>query len=75
MYNKKRKGIVGVIIAIIILVSIVMISNIKINNLSYAQSAFNFFVMPVQNGLTYLKNKISKLNKPLIKWLINSVLW
>lgn len=58
MYNKKRKGIVGVIIAIIILVSIVMISNIKINNLSYAQSAFNFFVMPVQNGLTYLKNWI-----------------
>lgn len=62
MYNKKRKGIVGIIIAIVILIIIVMISNIKINNLSYAQGALNFFVMPVQNGLTYLKNWISGNN-------------
>lgn len=62
MYNKKKKGIMGIIIAIIILVLIVAISNIKINNLSYAQSVFNFFVMPVQNGLTYLKNWISGNN-------------
>ena len=59
MYNKKKKGIIGIIIAIFALIIIVMISNIKMNNLSYAQSAFNFFVMPIQNGLTYLKNWIS----------------
>lgn len=59
MYNKRKKGIVGIIIAIVILIVVVMISNIKMNNLSYAQSAFNFFVMPIQNGLTYLKNWIS----------------
>lgn len=62
MYNKKKKGIVGIIIAIVILIIIVMVSNIKINNLSYAQGALNFFVMPVQNGLTYLKNWISGNN-------------
>ena len=62
MYNKKKKGIAGVIIAIVILIVIVMISNIKVNNLSYVEGVFNFFVMPVQNGLTYLKNWISGNN-------------
>lgn len=62
MYNKKKKGIIGIIITIIILIIIVIVSNIKINNLSYAQGVFNFFVMPVQNGLTYLKNWISGNN-------------
>lgn len=62
MYNKKKKGIVGVIVTIIILVIIVIISNIKVNNLSYMEGIFNFFVMPIQNGLTYLKNGIAKNN-------------
>ena len=62
MYNKKKKGIIGIIITIIILIFIVIISNIKINNLSYVQNIFGFFVMPVQNGLTYLKNWISGNN-------------
>ncbi|MCI8344380.1 MAG: rod shape-determining protein MreC [Clostridia bacterium] len=58
MYNKKRKGIIGIIITIVILIFIVIVSNIETNNLSYAQNVFSFFVMPVQNGLTYLKNWI-----------------
>ena len=62
MYNKKKKGIMGIIITIIVLIIIVTISNIKINNLSYAQGVANFFVMPIQNGLTYLKNWISGNN-------------
>lgn len=62
MYNKKKKQIVGIVISIIILIIIVTISNIKIDNLSYVQSFANFFVMPVQNGLTYLKNWISGNN-------------
>ena len=56
--DKKKKQAVGIIIVIVILIFIVIISNIKINNLSFAEGAFNIFVMPVQNGLTYLKNKI-----------------
>ncbi len=63
MYNNKKKnGIIGIIITVILLICIVVVSNIKVNNLSYIQSIFNFFVMPVQNGLTYLKNGISKNN-------------
>lgn len=62
MYNKKKKQVVGIIIAVVILIVIVIISNIKIDNLSYVQNVANFFVMPVQNGLTYLKNWISGNN-------------
>lgn len=62
MYNKKKKGIKGIIILIIIIIVIVIISNIKINKLSYVEGFCNFFVMPVQNGLTYLKNWISGNN-------------
>ena len=57
--NKKKKEIIGVIIAALILIVIVIISNVRINNLSYAEGVFNFFVMPVQNGMTMLKNKLS----------------
>lgn len=63
MNNYKKKGIIGIIITIIILIVIVIISNIKINNLSYIENAFSFLVMPVQNGLTYLKNWISGNNE------------
>lgn len=62
MYNKKKKGIVGIIIVIVMLIVIVIVSNVKINNLSYVEGVFNFFVMPIQNGLTYLKNWVSGNN-------------
>ena len=61
--SKKKKQTIGVTIAIIVLVIIVAITNIKVNNLSYAEGILNFFVMPVQNGLTYLKNKIAGNNQ------------
>lgn len=63
MYNKKKKTIVGIVITVIILIVIVTMSNIKIDNLSYVQGLANFFVMPVQNGLTYLKNWVSGNNQ------------
>lgn len=63
MYNKKKKQIVGIVISIIALIIIVIMSNIKIDNLSYAQSFANFFIMPIQNGLTYLKNWVSGNNE------------
>jgi rod shape-determining protein MreC len=62
MYNKNKNGIVGIIIVIVILIVVVVISNIKINDISYAQNTFNVFIMPIQNGLTYLKNWITGNN-------------
>jgi len=58
MRNKKN-SIIGIIITIIILVFIVVISNSKIENWSYLGSKIGNTIMPVQNGLTYLKNKIA----------------
>lgn len=62
MHKTKRTKITGIIITIIILIIVVVVSNIKINDLSYVESAFGKIVMPIQNGLTYLKNKMAGNN-------------
>ncbi len=59
MYKKKKTGIIGVVITVIILVTVVIVSNMEIDSFSHIGGAMNAFVMPVQNGLTYLKNKIT----------------
>ncbi len=61
MYKNKKVGVVGVIITIIILIFIVIFSNGESNNSFFENIASNL-VMPIQNGLTYLKNKISGNN-------------
>ena len=62
MYKKKKSGVIGIVITIVILVVLVFLTNTDTAKLSYVENAFNSLVMPVQNGLTYLKNKISKNN-------------
>lgn len=56
---KKKAGIIGIAITIIILVILVFLSNVKSGSLSYIENVFSSLVMPLQNGYTYLKNKIS----------------
>ena len=58
MYRNKKTGMIGIIITIIILILTVILSNIDVEKMSYLENAFNSFVMPIQNGLTYLKNKM-----------------
>lgn len=58
MYNKKRFGIVGVILTVVLLIVIVIFTNVQNNQLSYIENIANKIVMPIQNGLTYLKNKV-----------------
>ncbi|MFR8103593.1 MAG: rod shape-determining protein MreC [Clostridia bacterium] len=62
MYRNKKSGIIGIIITIIILILLVILSNINLDKLSYVENAFSNIVMPIQNGLTYLKNKIAGNN-------------
>lgn len=62
MYTSKKTSIIGVIITIIILIVIVIISNIKIDNISFVETTLGKLVMPIQNGLTFLKNKIAGNN-------------
>ena len=56
---KKKTGIIGIAITVVILVLLVFLSNIKTGSLSYIENVFSAIFMPVQNGYTYLKNKIS----------------
>ena len=58
MHKNKRSGWFGIVITIVILVLIVIFSNREANT-SFFENIANKLVMPVQNGLTYLKNKIS----------------
>lgn len=62
MRKSKKTGITGIIITIVILIVIVIISNIKIDNVAFIESSAGIFVMPIQNGLTYLKNWMSGNN-------------
>ena len=59
MYGKKKYGIVGIIITIIILILLFALTNTQNSRLSYFENIANKLVMPVQNGLTYLKNKLN----------------
>ena len=58
MYRNKKAGIIGIIITIIILIIIVIFSN-NDKDVSIFENVASKLIMPVQNGLTYLKNKIS----------------
>jgi len=58
MYKNKKGGIVGIIITIIILIIIVLLTNVETNKVSGLEKAFDTIVMPIQNSLVYLKNKI-----------------
>lgn len=58
MYKNKKSGFLGIIITIAILVLIVIFSNREANT-SFFENVANKLVMPIQNALTYVKNKVS----------------
>ena len=62
MYKNKKVGIIGIVITCIILILLVMLTTVDINKFSGSENIFSKLVMPIQNGLTYLKNKISGNN-------------
>ena len=61
MYRNRKSGIIGIIITVIVLIIIVIFSNGD-KNTSFIENAASNLVMPIQNGLTYLKNKITGNN-------------
>lgn len=60
MYRNNKTSIIGIVITIIVLIILVSLTNINTNKLSGAENLFSKLVMPVQNGLMHLKNKIAK---------------
>ena len=59
MYKNRKVGIIGIIITVVILILLVLLTNIELKTFSGAENVFSKLVMPMQNGLTYLKNKIA----------------
>ena len=57
--NRRKSGIAGIIITIILLIILVFISNLKLNKFSYIENAFSNIIMPIQSGITYIKNKLT----------------
>lgn len=62
MYKNKKAGTVGIIITVIILIILVITTNVNTNKFSWTENLFSKLVMPIQNGLTYLKNRIAGNN-------------
>ncbi len=62
MRKNRKVGVVGIIITIIILIILVVLTNLSANKFSNSENVFNKLVMPIQNGLTNLKNKIAGNN-------------
>lgn len=58
MYRNKKGGLLGIVITIVVLILIVIFSN-RESNTSFFENVANKLVMPIQNGLTYLKNRVS----------------
>ncbi|MBR3002567.1 MAG: rod shape-determining protein MreC [Clostridia bacterium] len=58
MYKNKKHSVLGIIITILILILIVVFSNNDGEN-SFIENVGNKLIMPIQNGFTFLKNKIS----------------
>jgi rod shape-determining protein MreC len=59
MYKNKKTGMIGIIITIVVLILVVILSNIDLQEIPYMENIFSSIVMPIQNGLTHLKNKIA----------------
>lgn len=63
MDNNKKGGIVGIVITIIILILLVIFTNKESEEISIIENIATNIVMPVENGLTYLKNKLNNNDK------------
>ena len=58
MYKNRKNGIIGIIVTILILIVLVILTNTENSNLSYIENVANKLVNPIQNGLTYVKNRL-----------------
>ncbi|MCL2354952.1 MAG: hypothetical protein FWC68_03635 [Oscillospiraceae bacterium] len=60
MSKTRKTGIIGIIITILLLISLVIVTNIDTATFSGAENIFGRLVMPIQNGLTSLRNRMAR---------------
>ena len=63
MEKDRKGGIVGIIITTVILILLVIFTNTDSEKISVVENIESSIVMPIENGLTYLKNKINNNDK------------
>lgn len=63
MERDRKGGIIGIIITVIILIILVVFTNTDSENISIVENIASNIVMPIENGLTYLKNKLNNNGK------------
>lgn len=63
MEREKKGGIIGIVLTIMILIILVVFTNTDSENISIIENIASNIVMPIENGLTYLKNKINNNDK------------
>lgn len=59
MYNHKKSGVLGIVITILILIVLVVFTNVENSKLYNIENVISKIISPIQNGITYLQNKIS----------------
>lgn len=62
MKKNRKTGKIGIIITVLLLTILVVITNIDTSKFSYIEGIVNKLVMPIQNGMIFLKNKIAGNN-------------
>ncbi len=60
--NNKKTGKLGIIITIVILILLVLLTNVKRSQIYTLENIVSKLVSPVQQGITFLKNKINGNN-------------
>ena len=56
---KNKAGLIGIIITAVVLIVVVIVSNISTGNLSFIEGVAGTIFVPIQNGIVFLKNKIT----------------
>ena len=56
---KNKAGLIGIIITVVVLIVVVIVSNISTGNLSFIEGVAGTIFVPIQNGIVFLKNKIT----------------
>jgi len=63
MEREEKGGIIGIIVTTMILILLVIFTNTNPEKVSIIENIASGIVMPIENGLTYLKNKMNNNDK------------
>ena len=63
MEREKKGGIIGIVLTVLILIILIVVTNSDSENISIIENFASNIVSPIENGLTYLKNKVNNNDK------------